>query len=115
MPDEPKEDESETEVYVAAGVISDGPETGAIVSNTRIKARDLTDEHVGKFVAGFDPKVGANVPAKILKVKHFNEGKAPGVSVWLRMSALPDGTSARDERAHVPFDVEFELHEQLTY
>lgn len=109
------ENENDPEVYVAAGIISDGPETGAIVSVGKIKARDLTDEHVGRFVGGLDPKLGANVHAKILKVKHFNEGKAPGVSVWLRMSALPDGTPARDERFHVPFDHEFELVDMITY
>lgn len=66
------------DVYVASSVISSGPETGAIVSVAKIKARDLTDDHVGKFIAGYDPAVGANVPAKILKVRHVNEGKAPG-------------------------------------
>ena len=89
--------ENDPEVYVAAGVISSGSETGAIVSVGKIKARDLTAEHVGKFVAGFDPKVGANVPAKILSVKHVNEGNAPGVLVLARMSALPDGTPEREE------------------
>lgn len=81
----------------------------------KIRARDLTDEHVGKFVGGLDPKIGANVGAKILKVKHFNEGKAPGVSVTVRMSALPDGTPSKVLPWHVPFDHEFELVEMITY
>lgn len=62
-------------------VVGDGPETGAVVSNTRIKARDLTQSHLGKFVGCFDPDIGANYPAKILKIVHVNEGKVPGVSV----------------------------------
>src|SRR5689334_10433256 len=98
-----EDDDDDTEVYVAAGVISSGPETGAIVSNERIEARDLTDEHVGKFVAGYDPKTGANVPWKILRVQHVHEGKAPGVLILARMSALPDGTPEREERWRVPF------------
>jgi hypothetical protein len=102
------------EVFVT-DVVGDGPETGAVVSNTRIRAKDLTQDHVGKFLGGFDEKLGANYPAKILKVKHFGGGKAPGVSIWLRLSALPDGRPARDERAHVPFDHEFELIEMMTY
>lgn len=110
-----EENDNDPDVYVAAGVISSGPETGAVVSVNRIKARDLTTEHVGKFIAGFDPSIGANVPAKILRVKHFNYGKVPGVSVWLRMSALPNGTPSRDERFHVPFDHEFDLTDMLTY
>jgi hypothetical protein len=107
-------EENEPDVY-AADVVRDGPETGAIVSVAKIKARDLTAEHVGKFVGGYDPNIGANVPAKILRVRRVNEGKAPGVSVLLRMSALPDGTPARDVPAHVPFDHEFELVEMIAY
>jgi len=108
-------EDQQPEVYVAAGVISSGPETGAIVANTRIKARDLTADHVGKLVAGFDPSVGVNMPFKILRVQHVNEGKAPGVLILARIPALPDGTPEREERWRVPFDHEFELHEQLTY
>ena len=103
------------DVYVASSVISSEPETGAIVSVAKIKARDLTDDHVGKFIAGYDPAVGANVPAKILKVRHVNEGKAPGVSVRVRVSALPDGTPNQEEPWHVPFDHEFELMEMIAY
>jgi hypothetical protein len=112
---QPDENENDPEVYVAAGVISSGPETGAIVAVGKIKARDLTDEHVGQFVAGYDPKVGANVPAKILRVQHVNEGKAPGVLILARMSALPDGTPSREERWRVPFDHEFDLVDMLAY
>jgi hypothetical protein len=86
-----EQDQPEQEVYVAAGVVGDGPETGAVVSNTRIRARDLTADHVGKFVGGVDAALGVNYTAKILKIKHFPEGKAPGVSIWLRHSAMPDG------------------------
>jgi hypothetical protein len=108
------EDDDQPDVFVT-DVVGHGPETGAVVSNKRIKARDLTEEHVGQFVGCYDPDVGANYGAKILKVRHFNEGKVPGVSVWIRHSALPDGRPARDERTHVPFDYEFELIDMMAW
>lgn len=113
MADE-KEDQ-QPDVYVASAIIGSGPETGAIVSVGKIKARDLTADHVGRFVAGYDPAIGANVPAKILKVRHVNEGKAPGVSVRVRISAVPGGAPDHEEPWHVPFDHEFELVDMITY
>lgn len=108
--------EPEPDVYAADVVDED--HSGAIVSIDRIKARDLSDEHVGKFFGTYNPAIGAagaNVPAKILKVKHFDQGKAPGVSVWFRMSALPDGTPAKDDRMHLPFDTELELVDMIPF
>ena len=90
-----EEEQSKDEIYIAAGIVGDGPETGAVVSNTRIHARDLTQDHVGKFLGGQDEALGVNYTSKILKIKHFNEWKAPGVSIWLRHSALPDGRHPR--------------------
>jgi hypothetical protein len=109
------EPEPESELFVTDVVPNGGPETKAVVSNTRIKARDLTDEHVGRFLGGRDDRQGINFPVEITKVKHFNYGERPGVSVWMRTPALPDGTPARDERAHVPFDHEFELIELMAW
>lgn len=105
-------DEEAPDVY-AAEVVGEGPETGAIVSVTPIKALELSDEHVGKFL-GFHTNE-FNYSAKILRVRHFNQGKAPGVSVWLKMSALPDGTPSRDERMHAPFDTELELIDMIPF
>ena len=99
----------------AAGVVRDSQETGAIMSVAKIKARDLTPEHVGNFVFGYNPEAGAKVPAKILRVRHVNEGDAPGVSVLLRMPTHPDGTPAHNVPMHVPFDHEFELVEIVGY
>jgi hypothetical protein len=96
-------------------IVGDGRETGAVVSHTRIKARDLTEEYVGKFLGCYDPDIAANCSARILEIKHFDDGNAPGVSVWFRHSALPDGRPARDERTHVPFDYEFELVEMMAW
>lgn len=108
-------DNDPPDVY-AAEVVGDGPEKGAIVANTRIKARDLTADHVGKFL-GFhtEDTEQFNYTAKVLRVEHFDGGNVPGVSVWLRMSELPDGTPARNKRMHVPFDTELELTDMITY
>ena len=85
------------------------------MSVAKIKARDLTAEHVGKFVFAYNTRVGAKVPAKILKVRDVNEGNAPGVSVLLRMPTHPDGTPAHNVPMHVPFEHEFELVEIIGY
>jgi hypothetical protein len=90
-------------------------ETGTILSVAKIKARDLTAEHVGKFVVNLGPDGGAKAPARILKVQQVTEGDAPGVSVLLRVSALRDGTPAHNVSAHVPFDHEFELIQIIGY
>ena len=106
--------ESQPDVYVT-DVVRDGPETHAVVSNTRIKASELTQEHVGKFVACHDEDSGANYGAKILRIARRDEGKAPGVSIWLRHPALSSGRPSRDGRAHVRFDQEFELIEMMPW
>ncbi|WP_006247213.1 hypothetical protein [Mycolicibacterium tusciae] len=108
------EGDDQPDVFIT-DVVGHGPETGAVVSNTRIRARDLTEQHVGQFVGCYDSDVEVNYSAKILKVKHFAEGNVPGVSVWIRHSALPDGRPSRDERTHVPFDYEFELIDMMAW
>jgi hypothetical protein len=95
--------------------VSKGLDTGTIVARRKIAARDLTAEHVDRFVTDFDPRVGVKVPAKILKVRHVTEGEEPGVSVLLRLPALRDGTLARNVLLHVPFDHEFQLVEIVGY
>ncbi|CAM5680872.1 hypothetical protein MAUB1S_01455 [Mycolicibacterium aubagnense] len=110
--------DSEEQPDLYAAEVVDEDHSGAIVSINRIKARDLNDTHAGKFLGTYNPDigaVGANVPAKILKVRHFNDGKAPGVSVWYRMSQLPDGTPAKDDRMHLPFDTELELVDMIPF
>lgn len=67
-----EENEPTPDVY-AAEVVGDGPETGAIVSITTVKARDLTDEHVGKFI-GFHTE-DFNYSAKIRRVKQLRSGQ----------------------------------------
>lgn len=74
-----------------------------------IRAGELTQDHVGKFVSCQDPESGAVYAAEILRIAHREDGKAPGVSIWLRHPALPSGRRSREGQAHVRFDQEFEL------
>jgi hypothetical protein len=44
-------------------VVRDLPETQALISIMRIKAGELTEEHVGKLLGCNDPNTGANYRA----------------------------------------------------
>jgi hypothetical protein len=77
--------------------------------NTTIKAGDLTQDHVGKFVSCHDPDSGFVYAAKIVRIVRREEGTSPGVSIWLAHPSLPSGRLARGGLAHVRFDQEFEL------
>ncbi|MCP3811199.1 hypothetical protein NLX62_02425 [Mycobacteriaceae bacterium Msp059] len=104
--------EEEAEMAIV-DVVTGGPETQAAVRVVRIKARDLNDTHVGQWIGAHEN--GYNYGLKILKVKHVNEGTAPGVTVWYRKSQLPDGTPPADSNMHVPFDTDFELVDMMAW
>jgi hypothetical protein len=104
--------DEQSEMHIVE-VLSSGPETQAAVRVVHVKARELNDTHVGQWIGAREN--GYNYGMKILKVKHLNEGKAPGVSVWYRKSELPDGTPATDSRMHVPFDTDFELVDMMAW
>lgn len=87
----------------------DGADAVSAVSSTRITAGELTQEHVGRFVWCHDPTSGANYGAEILRITRRDEGKAAGVSIWLRHPSLPSGRRTREGQAHVRFGDEFEL------
>ena len=57
MNDEPK---PEAEMYIG-DVVRDGPETQALVSIKRIKADELTQEHVGKLIGCNRPHYGCEL------------------------------------------------------
>jgi hypothetical protein len=78
-------------------------------ANTRIKAGDLTQEHVGQFVSCHDPESGYVYAARIARIMRREAGNSPGVSIWLEHPSLPSGRRARGGLAHVRFDQEFEL------
>lgn len=77
---------------------------------TTIKAGDLTEEHVGKFVGCHDP-AGFNYGAEILKVVRVEEGSRPGMLVRIQHPPTPGGKPARQERMLLKFDHEVELVE----
>jgi hypothetical protein len=78
---------------------------------TRIKAGDMTQDHVGQYVSCHDPDSGFVYAAKIVRITRREEGTSPGVSIWLEHPSLPSGRLARGGLAHVRFDQEFELVE----
>lgn len=89
--------------------VSDVADTASAGSRTPITAGELTQEHVGKFVECHDPDSGFNYGAEILRIARREEGKSPGVSIWMRHPTLPSGRLGRDGQAHVRFDAVFQL------
>lgn len=89
----------------------DGADAGGSSAGLRtpIRADELTDEHVGQLIECHDPSSGYNYGAEILRIVRREEGKAPGVSVWLRHPTLPSGRRSREGQAHVRFDEVFQL------
>jgi hypothetical protein len=75
---------------------------------TMLKAGELTEEHVGKFVGCHDP-AGFNYGAEILKVVRVEEGSRPGMLVRIQHPPTPSGKPARQERMLLKFDHEVEL------
>jgi len=78
--------ESESEMYIS-DVVRDGPETRALISIKRIRADELTHEHIGKFLGCHDPQAGANYGAKIMNVIRQEEHKNPGMRGTARSAA----------------------------
>ncbi|WP_142276715.1 hypothetical protein [Mycobacterium persicum] len=85
-------------------------EPGAVPITT-IKAGDLTEEHVGKFVGCHDPGSGFNYGAKILKVIRNEEHRNPGMLVRIQHPPIPGGKPAHQERMRLRFDQEIQLVE----
>jgi hypothetical protein len=85
-------------------------EPGAVPATT-IRAGDLTQEHVGKFVGCHDPVSGFNYGAKILKVLRNEEHRNPGVLVRIQHPPIPGGMPARQERMRLKFEQEVQLVE----
>jgi hypothetical protein len=76
---------------------------------TTIKAGDLTQEHVGKFVGCHDPQLGFNYGAKIVNIIRREDGPNPGVLLRLSHPPMPGGMPARDQRARLRFDQQLQL------
>ena len=82
----------------------------ALMHKRLVKAGGLTQDDVGKFIGCHDGSV--DYPAKIERLQRFENGSAPGVTVWTLHPPL-NGRAAREERSHVQFDYTFELIELI--
>jgi hypothetical protein len=85
-------------------------EPGA-VPITSIKAGDLTEKHVGKFVGCHDPASGFNYGAKILKVIRNEGHRNPCMLVRIQHPPIPGGKPAHQERMRLRFEQEVQLVE----
>jgi hypothetical protein len=85
-------------------------EPGAVPITT-IKAGDLKENHVGKFVGCHAPEAGFNYGAKIMKVIRVEEGSKPGMLVRIQHPPIPGGNPAHQERMRLRFDQEIQLVE----
>jgi hypothetical protein len=71
---------------------------------TEIKAGDLTQDHIGKFIGCHDPQ-GFNYGAKIVNIIRRED------AILLRLShpPMPSGMPARDNRMRLSFDAPLQL------
>ncbi|MFE7746601.1 hypothetical protein [Nocardia sp. NPDC057455] len=99
---------SEPEIYRTD--LIDGPSTQGTVTNHRLTANDIDESYVGKFMGCHDDQRGVNYQAKILKIKRWDSGPRPGLTLWVRHGQVFD-RAAYDDKIHVPFDTEIEIIE----
>jgi hypothetical protein len=112
MSDEAK---PESEMYIS-DVVRDGPETQALISIKRIKADELTEEHLGKLLGCNDANTGGNYGAKIIEVRRDDEHRNPGMLVAVQHPAKPGlARAGRIDRMRLPFDQEVELFEMMAW
>lgn len=105
----------ESEMFIS-DVVRDGPETQALISMNRIKAEQLTAEHIGKFIGCNDPNTKANYGARIESVARDDAHQNPGMLVKIRHPAAPGLASAgRVDRMRLPFNHEIELFEMMAW
>ncbi|MGD3153711.1 hypothetical protein [Tsukamurella tyrosinosolvens] len=93
-------------------VVDDDQVNEGLVRRMRVQARQLTQDDVGKYIGCHDHKLGVNYQAKILDIRHFEDGNAPGTSLVCWHPPIRD-REGRKERMHVPFETEFELIELI--
>jgi hypothetical protein len=105
----------ESEMFIS-DVVRDGPETQALISMNRIKAEQLTTEHVGMFIGCNDPNTKANYGARIESVARDDANRNPGIIVKIQHPTKPElAFSGRVDRMRLPFDHEVELFEMMAW
>lgn len=85
-------------------------EAGAVPITT-IRAGDLTENHVGKFLGCNDPQTGFNYGAKIVSVTRVDNGPKPGIVLRLAHPPMPSGKPAHGTQSLLRFDQEVQLVE----
>lgn len=83
-----------------------------LVSRRTMTARELSTDHIGRFVGC--NRDGVNYQAKILDLVIYEGGKAPGVSMVLQHPVLPS-QDAWQQRTHIPFETQIELIELVSF
>lgn len=112
MSDDPK---PKSEMYIG-DVVRDGLETQALVSIKRVRADELNQDHVGKFIGCSDPNTGANYGARIESVKRDDEHRNLGMLVKIQHPNAPGlAFAGRVDRMRLHFDQEIELFEMMAW
>src|SRR5271156_6471942 len=105
----------ESEMYIS-DVVRDGPETQALVSIKRVRADDLAQEHVGKFLGCNDPSTGANYGAKIIEVRRDDAHHNPGMLVAIQHPSKPElARAGLVDRMRLSFAQEVELFDMMAW
>lgn len=108
-------DEAQPDMYIG-DVVPGGPETQALISIKRIRADQLTPEHIGKLIGCHDADLGANYGAKIIEVRRNDEHHNPGMLVAVQHPAKAGlARAGRTDRMRLRFDQEVELFEMMAW
>ena len=83
--------------------------SSALISANRIRAGDLTREHVGRLVVGRDPVNGANYTVTIVDIVREDSV----VLVRVRHPVIPGRPPVDDERISFRLDQDVELFEMI--
>ncbi|MFI9413960.1 hypothetical protein [Nocardia gamkensis] len=92
----------QTEVF-DTDLTQSGPYTRGRVELTSVRADELSPADIGHYFQNGDEATGANYHVKLLNYRVVQEGRAPGVTVWLRHSEV-DARPAYENHWHVPMD-----------
>lgn len=105
----------DSEMFIT-DVVRDGPETQALISLNRIRADQLTTEHIGKFIGCNDPNTRANYGARIESVMRDDAHRNPGMLVRVRHPSTPGlAFAGRPDRMRLRFNQEIELFEMIAW
>ncbi|KXO91292.1 hypothetical protein [Tsukamurella pseudospumae] len=84
-----------------------------VAANTSVTAGQLDDSYLGKFMGCHGDDF--NFQAKFVKFRRVNDGRAPGMTIWVKFPTVPGlpGMDGRVEKMHVPFSQNIEIVEVI--